>query len=205
MIVIGSVDLSGHIIAPLGFGTARGIRLSNISPVPMIISNITGVEQSQEYLHSGAQMVYSSTNVSMVPTVSSSLSPSVTAALLHVEWSTDPVNDFVGTYPATVNPGSVQAYSSPVSVGTVSTLLVPSVTGKVITPLTIIAFKINSSNLMLQDGNAGPILITIGLPSPFQTNNYSTNITGVYTSSGNGLYGKVDTGSTTIEIGYTLD
>lgn len=90
-----------QISAPMGFGTTRGVRLSNYTTDVLILTNISSVDQSQEYLPPQTQMVYPSVNVGILPTVTGVTLPAASiAANLFVEWSTDPTNDFVGTYPA---------------------------------------------------------------------------------------------------------
>lgn len=87
--------------APMGFGTARGVRLSNFTGTTITLQNISGVDQSQEYLAPLTQMVYPTSNVGVTPRAFGVGYPSDQIAQnLLVEWSTDPGADFLGTYPA---------------------------------------------------------------------------------------------------------
>lgn len=106
MIVVGTATVNSStgkvdLVAPLGFGTARGVRLSNFTGDTITLTNIAGTSQSQEYLAPQTQMVYSTTNIGATPTaVGTSYSSDQIASNLLIEWSTDPDSDFIGTYPA---------------------------------------------------------------------------------------------------------
>lgn len=105
MIVVGTATVNDNtgkveLRAPLGFGAVRALRLSNFNADAIILTNISGVDQSQEYLQPQQQMVYQSINVGNIPTLNGlSLPPTQIASNLLVEWSTDPTADFIGTYP----------------------------------------------------------------------------------------------------------
>lgn len=111
MIVVGTAVVNAstgkvELIAPMGFGTARGVRLSNFTGDTLILTDISGTSQSQEYLAPQTQMVYPTANVGNTPFVLGySYPPSQVAANLLVEWSTDPDADFIGTYPASLPTG----------------------------------------------------------------------------------------------------
>lgn len=117
MILVGTASVTPNgtieLVAPMGFGTARGLRLTNYTPpgssdgkgAVITIANISGRDQSSEYLFPGVQMVYPSVNASDIPTVSivsGSMTAAQVAAGLFAEWSTEPTVDFLGTYPASV-------------------------------------------------------------------------------------------------------
>lgn len=114
MIVVGTATVNPstgkvELVAPLGFGTARGIRLSNFTGDSLILTNISGVDQSQEYLAPQTQMVYPTDNIGATPTiVGYSYGSEQIAQNLLVEWSTEPNADFIGTYPAAL-PAAISA------------------------------------------------------------------------------------------------
>lgn len=105
MIIVGQASVNPdtgnvELVAPLGFATARAVRVSNFNSDAVILSNISGVDQSQEYLMPQQQNVYPTANAGRVPTANGlSLPPDQIATNLLVEWSTDPQADFLGTYP----------------------------------------------------------------------------------------------------------
>jgi hypothetical protein len=89
-----------ELIPPLGFGTARGIRLSNYNTDTLTLTDISGTSQSQEYLPPQTQMVYATDNVGRTPTIiGQTLTSATLVTNILVEWSTDPAADFIGTYP----------------------------------------------------------------------------------------------------------
>jgi hypothetical protein len=105
MIIPGTadVDASTSLImlrAPFGFSTARGVRVSNYNQDAIILTDISGTDQSQEFLMPLSQMVYPSVNAGRVPSARAFSSATVAAAdAILVEWSDDPDHDFLGTYP----------------------------------------------------------------------------------------------------------
>lgn len=115
MIVVGTAVVNPsteqvELRAPMGFGTARGVRLSNFTGDSITLTNISGVDQSQEYLAPQTQMVYPTANVGAVPTaVGVSYPPDQIAQNILVEWSTDPDADFLGTYPAAL-PANISSF-----------------------------------------------------------------------------------------------
>ena len=120
MIVIGSSTISANgsvvtINSPGGFGAYEGVRLTNYTANILILTNISGNEQgqSQELLLPLQQMTYHTKNVSTVPTVTVfgiegtlQVAPQVL-----VEWSTNPLDDFIGTYPVTIGTPSAAPYT----------------------------------------------------------------------------------------------
>ena len=120
MIVLGSasVSIAGSTVtidSPGGFGAFRAVRLTNYTANVLVLTNISGSTQgqSQEFLLPLQQMVYQSANVQTIPTVTVfgvegtfSVAPSVL-----VEWSTDPLDDFNGTYPVTIGTPSAVPYA----------------------------------------------------------------------------------------------
>jgi hypothetical protein len=103
MIILGSATITsaGVVIqAPSGFNTVAAVRLTNYSGDVITLQNITGEDQSEEYLMPLQQMVYPSHNIRNIPTlVAMSLGNDVVIETVLVEWSTDPLTDFQGTYP----------------------------------------------------------------------------------------------------------
>lgn len=117
MILLGTNTIVGNVLQlkpPLGFGGGRGVRLTNLSTDVVVLTNVSGTDQSQEYLLPRQTMVYQSANVSGTPTAYGLTLPIATvAASFYSEWSTDPLTDFVGTYPSSVRSGG----ASPVQNG----------------------------------------------------------------------------------------
>lgn len=103
-IIVGTATVQGNKVilsAPMGFGTARGLRISNFTPDTLILNNISGTDQSQEYIAPQTAMVYRTLNVQQAPYVQGfNYAPAQIAPNILLEWSTDPDSDFVGTYPA---------------------------------------------------------------------------------------------------------
>jgi hypothetical protein len=116
MIVVGEAVVQGGkvVITPptLGFGAVRAVRLTNYTANVLIVSNISGIDQSQEYLLPLQQMVYESLNTSGVPSISvKDIGAAISAPpTVLVEWSTDPLPDFPGTYPTTIGEPSGAPY-----------------------------------------------------------------------------------------------
>ncbi len=120
MIVIGSATISVDqsqvtIDSPGGFGAFRGVRLTNYTANVLVLTNISSSDQgqSQELLLPLQQMVYNTDNMRAVPTVSVfglEGSLQVAPAVL-VEWATEPLLDFKGTYPVTIGVPSAAPYA----------------------------------------------------------------------------------------------
>lgn len=130
MIIVGTAVVNAstgkvNLVAPMGFGTARGVRLSNYTSVTLTLINISGTEQSQEYLAPQTQMIYTSANIGATPIVESDQPASVVAEYLLVEWSTEPDVDFIGTYPAAL-PSPIQESPSTGAVIYSSTTVTPA-------------------------------------------------------------------------------
>ena len=110
MILLGEAIVTGthvNITAPAGWATVRALRLTNYTSDVLVLTNISGVDQSQEYLLPLQQMVYRSINSSNIPTVEGiSLGALTTVPTVLVEWSTEPLVDFIGTYPTAIGVGS---------------------------------------------------------------------------------------------------
>ena len=115
-ITVGQAVVEGNkvVIKPpnLGTGAARAIRLTNYTANVLILTNIDGQTQSQEYLLPLQQMVYETINVTTVPTVAvlDIGGAIVTPPTVLVEWSTDPLKDFTGTYPTVIGAPSGAPY-----------------------------------------------------------------------------------------------
>jgi hypothetical protein len=105
MIILGSATITpaGVVIDTndvAGFNTVTGVRLSNYSGDVITLQNISGQDQSEEYLMPLQQMVYPSANIRNIPVLKAlSLGNAIVVETVLVEWSTDPLNDFQGTYP----------------------------------------------------------------------------------------------------------
>jgi len=92
-VIIDTQDISG-------FNTVAAVRLSNYSGDVITLRNISGQDQSEEYLMPLQQMVYPSANIRNIPTLEAlSLGNAIVVETVLVEWSTDPLVDFQGTYP----------------------------------------------------------------------------------------------------------
>lgn len=107
MILIGSTKVVGQqlqLVPPTGFNSVQAVRLSNFADNPVILNNVSGIDQSQQYLMPVQCMVYSSSNVSNPPTIQPTGTDTAAgiATKVLVEWSTDPQTDFQGTYPAPI-------------------------------------------------------------------------------------------------------
>lgn len=117
MIVVGEAVVQGNKVvikpATLGFGAVRAVRLTNYTANVLVLTNISGQDQSQEYLLPLQQMVYESINASGVPTVDvKDIGASITAPpTVLVEWSTDPIRDFTGNYPTVIGEPSGAPYA----------------------------------------------------------------------------------------------
>lgn len=106
MILLGSIVAGAQgvtLVPPAGFNTVLYCRLSNLSQGTLTLFNINPSESDTQYLLPNQQNIYYSTNTAQNPVVQSALDvPSVLAKELFAEWSTDPRNDFPGTYPCPV-------------------------------------------------------------------------------------------------------
>lgn len=121
VISIGSAIGSQVILeSPLGFGATRAVRVTNTTADIVVLTNILGVGQDQQYLFPSQQMVYYSVNISATPTAQGlTLSAATIAAGLYVEWSTEPHEDFIGTYPTNIAGSSGGGGGGSVTQGTV--------------------------------------------------------------------------------------
>ena len=145
MIVIGSavfdpvkdtVSLDTKDVA--GFNTVVAVRLTNYTSDVLVLTNINGRGQGQEYLMPLQQMVYLFPNVTQVPLIRGlQLGADIPASALLVEWSLDvgdgaPDTDFPGTYPtqvtapATVGTGFAILASVHTFADTITTFIVPA-------------------------------------------------------------------------------
>lgn len=113
MIRIGTTQAQGNgnviIPPPAGFDTVHAVRLTNYTTKPIVLTNISSVEQTQEILPPLTAMVYKSPNTSDFPRMTgvavgavAAATPAAIAAGVFVEWASDPVNDFLGVYPYSV-------------------------------------------------------------------------------------------------------
>lgn len=158
MIVVGTATVNPHTgkvelnaNSAMGFGTARGVRLSNFTSVSLTLTNISGVDQSQEYLAPQTQMVYPTANIGATPIIESDQPAAVIAEFLLVEWSTDPDTDFIGTYPAAL---PVPITESP-STGSVIFASTAPVTATQAKPFIVDTHAFDSILLNFQGGAAG--------------------------------------------------
>jgi len=115
MIVPGQATVVGSdvtITSPGQFNVFQSVRLTNYTNMVLILTNIDGTSQSQEYLLPLQQMVYPFRNIQKVPTITTlSVGGGInTPPTVLVEWSTDPVSDFLGTYPTTIGAPSGVPY-----------------------------------------------------------------------------------------------
>ena len=95
-----------QLAAPGGFGTFKGVRLTNYTMDVLIVRGISGTSLGEEYLLPLQQMVYHTDNVSAIPTLAGiPLAGLTTVPTVLVEWSDDPLNDFIGTYPTSIGLG----------------------------------------------------------------------------------------------------
>ena len=110
MIRIGQTSQQGSglvlLPVPAGFDSVHAVRLTNYTTKPILLTNISSVEQSQEILPPLTAMVYKSPNTSDYPRMTgvavgavAAATPAAIAAGVLVEWASDAVNDFLGTYP----------------------------------------------------------------------------------------------------------
>ena len=137
MIVLGVATVAGNnvTITPPegGFGGILGARLSNYTGDVLIVTNINSDAPGQEYLLPFQQNVYKVENVRQPPKVTGQqLGSSFPTASLLVEWSTDPLTDFPGTYPVALTQAGLYGVASPawdvheVAVPTGSTTTIPA-------------------------------------------------------------------------------
>lgn len=117
MITVGQAVLQGSkvVLAPpsLGWGAVRAVRLTNYTQNVLILTNLSGQSQSQEYLLPLQQNVYESANVGVPPsiTVLDVGGGIVTPPTVLVEWSTAPLDDFIGSYPTVIGAPSGTPYA----------------------------------------------------------------------------------------------
>lgn len=106
MIYLGTVVFNGggrcYLLPPMGFDSTKAIRIANVSTNVHIITNVSSVSQSREYLLPGQQMVYKSVNVSSPIYVDNVDGSTVSASDILCEWASEPDTDFQGTYPYTI-------------------------------------------------------------------------------------------------------
>ena len=108
MIVLGTATVQGNavVITPPegGFGGIKAVRLSNYTSDALILTNISSDSPGQEYLMPFQQSVYHIENVRTPPkVVGVTLGSSFSTASLLIEWSTEPLTDFPGTYPTAIS------------------------------------------------------------------------------------------------------
>lgn len=104
---------------PFGFNTIQGVRIANYTVDVLILQNITGDNLSdRQYLPPATQMFYPIRNAQDYPTMDGlQIGPDLPNEQVLIEWSDDPDNDFLGTYPYALplNPDSFasgnQAYN----------------------------------------------------------------------------------------------
>ena len=127
-IYLGDATLQGNnvtITPPVGFDTIDGVRLTNYTGDVLILTDIDGRSNSQEYLMPLQQMVYHTANVQKIPRISGlALGSQFDNAALFVEWSDDSRNDFIGTYPTNIT----QVALVPAEFATVQLLTLDGVT-----------------------------------------------------------------------------
>lgn len=102
---IGQATVLGDqvlLAAPGGFNTFKALRLSNFTGDAIIVRNISGTSIGEEYLLPSQSMVYHTDNVSTIPTLQGLNLGLTTVSAVLVEWSDDPLNDFIGTYPTSI-------------------------------------------------------------------------------------------------------
>lgn len=138
------------ITPPRGFNGVEAVRLTNYTGEVLILSNISGVGQNDEYLMPLQQMVYHTANVSNVPQVKGTLlgNPFLTSALF-VEWSDDAEQDFIGTYPVTLS--QVEQSSNPQPV-TIDATFATSATPTDHVPLVTVSGVAQPSGWAIPDG-----------------------------------------------------
>jgi hypothetical protein len=117
-IVLGAAVLTGNAVTITppegGFGGVTAVRLSNYTGDALIVTNINSESPGQEYLLPFQQNVYHIENVRTPPkVVAQVLGSGFPTQSLLVEWSNDPLQDFPGTYPASItqapiNPANTQ-------------------------------------------------------------------------------------------------
>lgn len=114
-IFIGSVTQQGNklgISPPAALSSVKAVRVANITSDVLILNNIAGNGQSQEYLLPLQQAVYKTEGVQQIPTLyGQALGDALPLSQIFVEWSDDPLADFPGTYPTTLSQLSATAPS----------------------------------------------------------------------------------------------
>ena len=124
-IILGVVDNNFHIIPPAGgFGGIKACRLSNYTGDALVITNINPDYPGQEYLLPFQQSVYQIENIRQPPSLSAYvLGQDFSTSNVLVEWSTEPLIDFPGTYPANLTQAFLASAGAPAF--EVHTLAVP--------------------------------------------------------------------------------
>jgi len=114
-IFLGSVTQQGNrlgISPPAALSSVKAVRVANITSDVLILNNIAGNGQSQEYLLPLQQAVFKTEGVQQIPTIyGQALGDALPLSQIFVEWSDDPLADFPGTYPTTLSALSATAPS----------------------------------------------------------------------------------------------
>lgn len=97
-----------------GFGGIEAVRLSNYTSDALILTNIDTDRPGQEYLLPFQQNVYRQKNVRQAPQIEAVIlgNDFQTSSVL-VEWSTEPLADFPGTYPVELTPALTSGVAAP--------------------------------------------------------------------------------------------
>lgn len=108
-IILGDLRGQGDVVImdpPGGFNSIDALRLSSYCDAAIIVTNLLGTDQSQQYLQPNQQNVYPITNIGRTPQLVPTGADTVTTILdnVTVEWSNDPRNDFQGVYPTQISP-----------------------------------------------------------------------------------------------------
>lgn len=114
-IFLGSVTQQGNrlgISPPAALSSVKAVRIANVTSDVLILNNIAGNGQSQEYLLPLQQGVFKTEGVQQIPTIyGQALGDALPLSQIFVEWSDDPLADFPGTYPTTLSALSATAPS----------------------------------------------------------------------------------------------
>lgn len=150
-VVLGQATVSGSKVnftpPEGGFGGILAVRLGNYTGDVIVLTNINSDSPGQEYLLPFQQNVYHIENVRNPPTaVGIALGANFATASLLVEWSTDPLHDFPGTYPTSLTQAGV--LSTAASAWSVNELAVPNSA----TTVTIPANSLRTSLTVFVDG-----------------------------------------------------
>lgn len=132
MIVLGTAVVRGNVVSITppegGFGGIKAARLSNYTGDVLILTNISSDSPGQEYLMPFQQSVYHIENVRTPPkVVGVTLGSTFSTASLLIEWSTEPLIDFPGTYPV----GIAQAPINPTIATDGVVVMAASATGQI--------------------------------------------------------------------------